>query len=104
VERRGSRLEASGVRQRWERCLAAQDLSDLAARKLVTIPFSVNYTMGVKTLFNVFFYFPNVFILKKRWQGSERQADSSRLTRSTFKVTATKFSGFINNRFTVSSN
>jgi len=27
------------------------------------------------TFLNVFFYFPNVFIFKKRWQSSERQAD-----------------------------
>jgi len=101
VERRGSRLEASGVRQRWEHCLAAQDLSGFAARKLVTIPFSVNYTMGVKTffnVFNVFLIFQTFFYLKKRWQSSERQAGSSRLTRSTFKVTATKFNRFIKNR------
>jgi len=32
-------------------------------------------SIDVKKRFYVFFYFPNFFISKKRWQCSERQAD-----------------------------
>jgi len=45
------------------------------------------------TSFNVF-NFPNVFYNV----GSLNLRAASRLTRSTFKITATKFNGFINNR------
>ena len=45
--------------------------------------------IDVKTFFNVFFYFGHVFNVFK---------GASRLTRNTFKITATKFNGFINNR------
>jgi len=50
------------------------------------------------TFFYVFdvFYFPNVFYLKKTF---EKFTAASRLTRSTFRITATKYTyGFINNR------
>ena len=46
-------------------------------------------------VFNVFFIFQTFFIFKKN-VGKVRAA--SRLTRSTFKITATKSNGFINNR------
>ena len=39
-------------------------------------------------VFNVFFYFPNVFYLKKTLA---KFRAASRLTRSTFKITATKY-------------
>ena len=45
-------------------------------------------------VFNVI-YFPNVFLFKKTLA---KFRSASRLTRSTFKITATKFNGFINNR------
>ena len=60
-------------------------------------------TIDVKKTFYVFyfgdvfnvFYFPNVFYFKKTLA---KFRTASRLTRSTFKITATKFNGFINNR------
>ena len=53
------------------------------------------YVGHVFYVFDVF-YFPNVFYLKKTFA---KFTAASRLTRSTFRITATKYTyGFINNR------
>ena len=65
------------------------------------------YSIGVKTFFTFFisvtfftflktFFIFQTFFYFKRTLAKFRAA--SRLTRSTFKITATKFYGFINNR------
>ena len=53
------------------------------------------FTFSILVTFLTFFYFPTVFHFKKTLA---KFRTASRLTRSTFKITATKFNGFINNR------
>jgi len=45
------------------------------------------FTIFILVTFLTFFYFPDVFYLKKRWQSSERQAQKAL---SNFKIAATK--------------